>query len=147
MAVIRTFGIYELDSGNSFNGQYIPHELETNWYYGPVPAQFMQVQGVRLHGLSKGSAELGMAIKGAQNDMYFDGDTYSTSAVPVSLPKVATSISSILHATTHRADIVGRGLAVQIKIFGTGDEDSDPEPPHVCQALTIFSSQEGAYDH
>lgn len=148
MAIVRTFGVFELDSGNSFNGEYIPHEFETNWYYGTTPAQFTQIQGLRLHGLSRGQASLGVAVRGAQNDMYFGDDTYSTSTVPINLPRNNFDITNEEHSASNRADITGRGLAVQLKIFGTGEFGvSDPEPGHTCQALTIFASPEGAYDN
>lgn len=153
MAIVtRTFGVFELDSGSSFNGEYIDHEFETNWYYGPTPAQFMQVQAVRMHGLSYGQAELNLAIKGVQNDMHFNQDYYSTSRVPLNLPKNAAALDYQMHDATVRADISGRGLAVQFKVFSSKDYADNPfgptpEPAHVCQALTIYASPEGAYDH
>lgn len=138
--------VYALESGSSFDGNYIPHYFVVNWYFSDNPTQFNTLQAVRLYGLSRGVASLNVQAAGIQNDMYFSGSTLSTTATPINLPRTASSITADFHDVTNRADIAARGLAIQLKFSGSNTSLSTIEPSHVAQVLITYSSPDGAFD-
>ena len=138
--------VYALESGSSFDGNYIPHYFTTNWYYSDNPSQFQQLHALRLYGLSKGVASLKVQAAGAQNDMYFSGAALSTTTTPINLPRVAADIVADFQDTTNRVDISARGLAIQLKFSGSNTTLSTIEPSHVAQVLVTYSSPDGAFD-
>lgn len=141
------FGIYELDSGNSFNGEYIEHEFETNWYFGEAPTRFTGIQKLRMHGLSNGMANLEVYAAGIDNDYSFGKSQYSTTSEGINLPRTAGNIYADSQPVTNIANLSNRGLGIQLKFVGSGDTDtSDPEPGHVCQAIVVYSKPSGAPD-
>ena len=63
---------YELDMGWSFDGQYIPHFLELNWFFGEDPVTYKMINKVRVHGLVKGVVNLQVSMSGMQGDVATD---------------------------------------------------------------------------
>lgn len=138
--------VYALESGDSFDGNYLPHYFTTNWYFGESPAVYQTLHSIRLHGLSKGVASIGVSASGAQNDLSFGANGFSTTATPINLPRTAQSIVSEFQPVTNRTDIAARGLAIQLKFSGSNTDLTTIEPSHVAQVLITYSTPDGAFD-
>lgn len=145
-SAVQTNHVFALDSGNSFDGNYIPHYFVTNWYFADNPFQFQTLQGVRLYGLSKGMAGLNIQSAGVQNDIYFGGTSLSTTTTPINLPRTTAGIGYEFRDSTTRASIAARGLATQLKFSGSNTNLSLIEPSHVAQVLVTYSAPDGAFD-
>lgn len=131
---------YELDRGWSFDGNYIPHLLELNWYFGDSPVTYSTIQKIRIHGLTKGVANLQVSTNGVQTTYLSD----YTSPQYIDLKSPYEKISSDFIETTETTDLENRGLAVQLKFEGRNEDASLPEPGHVLQVLVVQSSPEGS---
>lgn len=131
--------VYELEKGWSFDGYYIPHYVELNWYFGDDPITYRSIQKVRVHGLSKGRASLQVSSNGVQTDYISD---YSSPQY-IDLPPRNTFVTSDFYPVTNYADMANRGLAIQLKIEGRNTDITLPEPPHVLQVLVVQSSPQG----
>lgn len=134
-----TYKVYELDKGWSFDGMYIPHFLEMNWYFGEDPIHYHSIQKVRVHGMSKGRANLTLAVNGMQTDYETD---YSEPQI-LDLPRNPKLISTDLLPETNYTDTANRGLSIQMKFEGRNRDLSLPEPQHVLQVLVVQSSPAG----
>jgi hypothetical protein len=143
---IFTVKVFALETGDSFDGYYIPHYFTTNWFFQEVPARFNTLSGVRLYGQSKGLAQLKVQAAGPQNDFYFSGNTLSTTLVPIDLPRNSPGIVGDFQPVTNRADISARGLAIQLKFSGSNTDYSLIEPSHIAQVLLVASLKDGAAD-
>ena len=101
--------VYELEKGWSFDGYYIPHFLELNWYFGEDPVTYKGIQKVRIHGMSKGRAFLQVSSSGMQTDYISDYDTPQHIDLPAtptfvtltSCPSLTTQIK-LIAASLHR---------------------------------------------
>lgn len=131
--------VYELERGWSFDGYYIPHRLELNWYFGDDPFTYKSIQKVRIHGLSKGYAQLQMSVAGMQTE--YDGDY--TEPQYINLPLNAPFVSEDFESTTNYVDSSNRGISLQLKFEGSNTDITKPEPPHVLQVLALQSSPQG----
>lgn len=128
--------VYELEKGWSFDGYYIPHFLELNWYFGDNPVDYHAIQKLRIHGLTKGRTYLQVSTNGMQTDYSSD---YSTPQY-IDLPKAPTFVTSGFQPITNYADLADRGLAIQMKFEGRNTDITKPEPAHVIQVLVVQSS-------
>lgn len=133
------FHVYELDRGWSFDGAYIPHYIEMNWYFGDDPIHYHSVQKIRIHGMSKGLAQLTVATNGMQTDYERD---FSEPQI-VDLPRSPKHISTELLPETNYTDSANRGLSIQMKFEGRNRDLTKPEPQHVLQVLAVQSSPAG----
>jgi len=131
--------VYELDKGWTFDGNYIPHFVELNWYFGDNPVDYRGVQNLRIHGLTKGRCFLEVASNGMQTDYIED---YSE-AQHINLPKNPTLISADYVPITNYAEPLNRGISVQYKFQGTNKDITRPEPSHVIQVLIVQSTTDG----
>jgi hypothetical protein len=131
--------VYELEKGWSFDGYYIPHFLELNWYFGEDPVTYRTIQKIRVHGLSKGRSYLQVKTNGMETDYLSD---YS-SAQYVDLPKAPTFVSSEFQPVTNYADSANHGISIQMKFEGRNTDITLPEPSHVLQVLVVQSSPQG----
>lgn len=131
--------VYELEKGWSFDGNYIPHYLETNWYFGHDPTTYSTIQKTRIHGLSKGHVNLQVSTNGIQTDYKSD---YTNPQV-IDLPNKAMFINPDFQPITNYAETVNRGLAIQFKFEGRNTDYTLPEPCHVIQVLVIETPQQG----
>jgi hypothetical protein len=143
----QTTDVFALESGNGFNGRYIPHYFVINWYFGQSLGTFTTLQGLRAFGLSRGLASLNLQATGPQTDFYFKGNEFSTTPVPLNLPRTnPIGIVSDLQPVTNRADIAARGLALQVRISGSNTDLDLIEPTHAVQVLNLYSTPTGAFD-
>lgn len=131
--------VYEMDSGWSFDGYYIPHFTELNWYFGDSPVTYTTIHKVRVHGLTKGNVKLQVAANGMQTTYLSD----YTSEQHIDLKSPLEYVSSSFQPTTETVDLENRGLAIQLKFSGRNTDELVPEPPHVLQVLVVQSSPEG----
>lgn len=131
--------VYELEKGWSFDGYYIPHFVELNWYFGDNPTIYHGIQKIRIHGLSKGRTYLQVRTNGMQTDYESD---YSTPQY-IDLPHHATFVTPDFHPVTTYADSANRGLSIQMKFEGRNTNITLPEPAHVIQVLVVQSSPVG----
>lgn len=131
--------VYELEKGWSFDGYYIPHHIELNWYFGDDPVNYHSIQKVRVHGLAKGRAYLQLSTNGMQTDYISD---YSSPQY-IDLPSHETYVTEEFLPVTNFADVANRGLAVQMKFEGRNTDITKPEPAHVLQVLVVQSSPDG----
>lgn len=138
--------VYEMETGWSFDGKYIPHNFTINWFYGENPTTFQTLQRLRLYGQSHGYSSLKVQAAGVQNDMYFNGTSFSTTTTPINLPRSFTEYAAQLQDTTNSVNIAARGLAVQLKFSGSNTDLSVIEPSHTAQVLVTYSSPDGAFD-
>lgn len=130
--------VYEVEKGWSFDGYYIPHYLELNWYFGEMPVTYHAIQKIRIHGLSKGRSFLQLKTNGMQTDYLAN---YST-AQYIDLPAKPTFVTEGFLPVTNYTDSANRGLAIQMKIEGRNTDITLPEPPHVLQVLVVQSTPE-----
>jgi hypothetical protein len=144
---VETPVVFALESGDSFNGYYIAHYFDINWYFGQAPSTYMTLQGVRAFGLSKGLASLNIYATGPQTDFYFSGNVFSTTTTPLNFPRNnPIGIVPDLRPVTNRCDISARGLALQVRIAGSNTNVNLIEPTHVVQVLTLYTTPAGAFD-
>ncbi len=134
-----SFLVYELEKGWSFDGYYIPHFLELNWYFGDNPVTYHTIQKVRVHGLSKGRTYLKLSTNSI--DTTYESN-YST-AQNLDLPRTPTYVKVDLATVTNYTDSANRGLAIQMKFEGRNTDITKPEPAHVLQVLVTQSSPDG----
>lgn len=132
--------VYELERGWSFDGYYIPHFLELNWYFGNDPVSYHTIQKIRIHGLSKGRTFLQVSTNGIQTDYSPD----FSSPQYIDLPATPTFVNPEFLPVTNYADSANRGLAIQMKFEGRNTDITLPEPSHVIQVLVVQSSPEGS---
>lgn len=131
--------VYELEKGWSFDGYYIEHHLELNWYWGDNPVDYHGLQKIRVHGLSKGRAYLQVSVNGVQTDYLSD---YSEPQF-IDLPYHEAYLTADFLPSTNYVDTASRGLATQIKFEGRNTDTALPEPSHVLQVLVLQGSPEG----
>lgn len=134
-----THFVYELEKGWSFDGKYIPHFMEINWYFGDDPVTYTTIQKVRVHGLTKGTVNLQVAANGMQTSYLSD----YTSEQYLDLRSPVEFVTADFQSTTETTDLENRGLAIQLKFSGRNTDLSLPEPSHVLQVLVVQSSPEG----
>jgi hypothetical protein len=130
------FLVYELDRGWSFDGNYIPHFVILNWYFGENPFDFKQIEKVRIHGLTKGFALLQMSV----SSMNTDYDSIFTEPQYVDLPLNQGYVMSQFKPTTNYVDSSNWGLSLQLKFEGRNTDITKPEPAHVIQVLALQNS-------
>lgn len=130
------YHVYELDRGWSFDGYYIPHFLELNWYFGDDPFTDKSIQKVRIHGLAKGRTQLQLAVAGMQHE--YDSDY--TEPQYIDLPRNAAFISTDYIPTTNYVDSSNWGVSLQLKFEGRNCDLMRPEPSHVLQVLALQGS-------
>lgn len=128
--------VYELERGWSFDGYYIPHFVELNWYFGDNPVTYSGLQKIRVHGLSKGRTYLQVSTNGMQTDYLSD---YSQPQY-IDLPAHPTFVSSEFLPVTNYSDTANRGISIQMKFEGRNTDITKPEPAHVLQVLAIQST-------
>jgi hypothetical protein len=146
-SAVETNEVFVLDNGDSFNGYYIPHYFDINWFVPTGAPQYHTLRRVRALGLSRGMAQLGIFAAGPQTDYFFQGNDFSTDEVPLNLPRNnPIGITTDLHPVTNITDIVGRGLAIQVRIKGSSEDYTIIEPSHVVQVLILFTTPDGAPD-
>lgn len=138
-AAVEGFLVYELDKGWTFDGAYIPHFLELNWYFGEDPIHYHTIQKIRVHGLSKGLTKLTLAINGMQTDYEPD---YTEPQI-LDLPRNPKLLSTDLFPETNYVDSANRGISLQMKFEGRNTDIALPEPQHALQVLVVQSSPPG----
>lgn len=138
-----SYFVYEMERGNSFDGDYIPHFLELNWFFGDNPVDFSGLQKVRVHGLSKGQAKLQVATNGMATDQ-LDYEAHYSEGQYIDLPRKPQFLASEYFSVTNYTDVAARGLSVQLKFNGRNEDLSLPEPSHVIQVLVLQTSATGA---
>jgi hypothetical protein len=134
-----SFLVYELEKGWSFDGYYIPHYLELNWYFGDDPVTYHTIQKIRIHGLSKGRTYLQVSTNGMETDYLPD---YSTPQY-IDLPRRPTFVTEGFLPVTNYADNANHGISIQMKFEGRNTDITKPEPSHVIQVLVVQSSPQG----
>ena len=134
--------VYEIDKGWSFDGNYIPHFAELNWYFGDNPVDFTGIQKIRIHGLTKGRTLLQVATNGMEPERLDYLPDYSEPQW-CDLPKHPYFVSSDYISSTNYTDSANRGLSIQMKFEGRNEDLSKPEPSHVLQVLVTQSSPIG----
>lgn len=134
MAVIHR--VYEMERGFSFDGFYIPHFVELNWYFGDAPISYHGIQKVRLHGLTRGEVKLQVEMAGMQTE--YDSDYMEPQWLD--MPYREEFIQQSFIPTTTYVDYSNRGLSIQMKYSGRNQNLMAPEPSHVIQVLVIQSS-------
>ena len=135
--------VYELDRGWSFDGAYIPHFLELNWFFGENPFVLDTIQKIRIHGLVKGVVNLQVAMSGMQGDVATDYIADYMEPQFIDFPFAPIHVSSEFLPATNYVDVSDRGLALLMKFEGRNTDISLPEPAHVIQVLALQSSPQG----
>lgn len=128
--------VYELEKGWSFDGYYIPHYLELNWYFGDDPVSYHTIQKLRVHGLSKGRTYLQLRTNGMQTDYSPDW----SSPQYLDFPTHPVHIVDDFYPMTNYTDSSNRGLSIQMRFEGRNTDITLPEPAHVLQVLVTQSS-------
>lgn len=141
-----SYPVYEMEKGWSFDGNYIPHFLELNWYWGDNPVDMTGLQKVRIHGLTKGFTKLQLAVNGMETDM-LDYLPYYSEPQQIDLPRQPYFVNPDYEPVTNYTDTAARGLSVQMKFDGRNTDITRPEPSHVIQVLVIQSVPTGQRSH
>jgi hypothetical protein len=140
---VESIFAYEMEKGDSFDGQYIPHFLELNWFFGDNPVDFTSLQKIRIHGLAKGQAKLRVATNGMATDR-MDYEPHYSEAQIIDLPRAPQLVTGDYFSVTNYTDVAARGISVQLKFSGRNTDMSRPEPSHVIQVLVLQTTQTGA---
>lgn len=135
--------VYELDRGWSFDGNFIPHFLELNWFFGEDPVTYKSVNKVRVHGLVKGVVNLQVSMSGMQGDVATDYIADYTDPEFLDFPFTPIHVSSEFLPASNYVDYSDRGLALLMKFEGQNTDITLPEPAHVLQVLALQSSPQG----
>ena len=135
--------VYELDRGWSFDGNFIPHFLELNWFFGEDPVTYKSVNKVRVHGLVKGTVNLQVSMSGMQGDVATDYIADYTDPEFLDFPFAPIHVASEFVPDTNYVGYQDRGLALLMKFEGRNTDISLPEPAHVIQVLALQSSPQG----
>lgn len=135
--------VYEMETGFSFDGNYIPHFLELNWYFGDNPFDYTSIQKVRIHGLAKGVVNLQVRMAGMQGDLATDYISDYMVPQSIDLPFTPIKVQSDFASVTNYVDYSDRGLALQMFFDGRNTDISRPEPAHVIQVLALQESPQG----
>lgn len=128
--------VYESEKGWSFDGNYIPHFVELNWYFGDAPINYHGVQKVRVHGLAKGLAKVQVRMAGMQTE--YDSDYMQPQYID--MPAKQGYVLPDFAPTTSTADYSVRGISIQMKFEGRNLDITLPEPSHVIQVLVTQST-------
>lgn len=131
--------VYELDKGWSFDGNYIPHYAELNWYFGDNPTIYHAIQKVRIHGLTNGRANLQLSTNGMQTSYKPE----YTEPQWVDLPRNPELVSTELVPVSNYTDSANRGISIQMKFEGRNTNITLAEPSHALQVLVVQSSPAG----
>lgn len=134
---------YELERGWSFDGEYIPHFLELNWFFGEDPVTYKSVNKVRVHGLVKGTVNLQVSMSGMQGDVATDYIADYTDPEFLDFPFAPIHVASEFVPATNYVGYQDRGLALLMKFEGRNQNIALPEPSHVLQVLALQSSPQG----
>lgn len=134
---------FELDRGWSFDGQYIPHFLELNWFFGEDPVTYKSVSKIRIHGLVKGVVNLQVQLSGMQGDVTTDYLEDYMAPEFLDFPFTPIHVQSDFVPATNYVDYSDRGIALQMKFEGRNEDVTLPEPAHVIQVLALQSSPTG----
>lgn len=134
------FYVYELEKGWSFDGNYIPHFVEMNWFFGDSPVVYTGIQKIRIHGLTKGNAYVQLECNGLETKYSRDG---YQEAQYIDLLSEFDFVSSDFSPVTSYTDYSNRGLAIQMKFTGRNTNLTLPEPAHVIQVLVTQSTPSG----
>lgn len=134
--------VYEMEKGFSFDGKYIPHFVELNWFWGDNPVDFTGIQKIRIHGLTKGFVKLNVAVNGMETDN-MDYQPYYSEPQRIDLPRNPYYVSPDYVPVTSTTDTAGRGLSIQMKFEGANQNILLPEPSHVIQVLVLQTSPPG----
>lgn len=140
--VTDTSYVYEFEKNWSFDGRYIPHFLEINWWFGDSPVQMTGVQKMRIHGLSKGNTKLSVAVSTITEPVLSYDKDYSEPQF-IDLPGREVGSTGVFMPVTNYTDLASRGLATQFKFEGRNQGMYEVEPPHVIQVLVIQGSPAG----
>lgn len=132
---------YEMERGWSFDGEYIPHFLELNWFFGDSPVEVHGTQVVRIHGLTKGNVNLQVQMNGLETKYTKDG--YQEPQY-IDLLSEQERVLPDFNSVTSWTDYSSRGLAIQMKFSGRNTDMTAPEPSHVIQVLVTQSNPYGA---
>lgn len=132
--------VYELEKGWSFDGWYIPHFVELNWYFGDNPVVYHTIHKLRVHGLTKGDIQLQVSANGMQTTYESD----YTAEEYLDLRSPYEFVSEDFYPTTETTDLENRGLSIQLKFEGRNTDITRPEPSHVLQVLVVQSTPEGS---
>lgn len=125
---------YELDKGWSFDGNYIPHFVELNWYFGDQPVNYHSIQKIRIHGLTKGRTLLQVSMNGMESDRLWYLADYSQPQT-VDLPYTPVFVNPDFEPVSNYVDYAARGVSIQMKFDGRNTDITLPEPSHVIQVL------------
>lgn len=145
MAVVlatRPEYVHELEKGWSFDGNYIPHYVELNWWFGDDPVSMTGLQKLRIHGLAKGWTKLTLAVNSMETDM-LDYKQWFTEPQWIDLPRNVEPITEDYVPVTNYTDTASRGISTQMKFEGRNTDLTLPEPSHVIQVLVLQSSPDG----
>ena len=96
--------VYEMEKGWSFDGNYIPHFLELNWYFGDNPFDYSAIQKLRVHGLVKGVVNLQVSFAGMQGDPATDYISDYMEPAFIDLPFTPMFVSEEFVPVTNYAD-------------------------------------------
>jgi hypothetical protein len=139
--------VFALETGDSFDGLYIRHFFDINWYMPAGASIYHTLRRCRAHGMSRGLTSLSIHAAGPQTDYFFSGNAWSTDTVPLNLPRTnPIGIVDDLQPVTNITDIVARGLSVQVRLRGSNTDYELIEPTHVVQVLILFTTPDGAPD-
>ena len=140
--------VNEFEKGWSFDGQFIPHYVEMNWWFGESPVTYNSLQKLRIHGLSKGWTKLTLAVNSMETDM-LDYKPFFTEPQWIDLPRNIDWVTGDYMPVTNYTDTASRGISTQMKFEGRNTDPALPEPSHVIQVLVLQSSpgDTGATSH
>lgn len=132
--------VYEMEKGWSFDGKYIPHFLELNWFFGEDPFTYKGIQKIRVHGLTKGNVKLQVKVAGMEGSPATDYLSDYMDPQFIDLPFTPILVSSDFLSTTNYVDYSDRGIALQLRFEGRNEDATKPEPAHVLQVLALQST-------
>jgi hypothetical protein len=123
--------VYELNTGWSFAGNFIPAYFVTSWQYAQ-PSNNWKLTKLILDGVSFGQGSLRLTTA---RDLL---PTFQTTAENVSMPKTpAATLSTDYTPYFTVASPHDRGRTISMKFTAHETDITVPEPPHICQVLVL----------
>lgn len=139
----KTYPVYEMEKGWSFDGNFIPHFVELNWLFQEDPFTYKSINKIRIHGLTKGIVNLQVQLSGMQGEPATDYIQDYMDPQFIDLPFTPIYVQGDFLSTTNYVDYSDRGIALQMKFEGRNTDVTKPEPSHVLQILALQGTPQG----
>lgn len=127
--------VYEIEGGNTFDGDPIPHFIELNPITPKGGTEISQYDRQFIYGTGRGYTPLSQA----RSVDYFENDTIDTPVMPTMLGRVDARATLVDRPIKGEIDFPIEGEELSIRFLGL----SGDEAPHTLQQVDLFINDRG----